>query len=292
MSTNRNNQGIVHAVLSAIVFGLMPLATQVFYRWGANSVSSAVYRMLPSVIILFFLLRFYYHIDLKVSREEVAGLALTALGFSMTSVTLYSSYQYISSGMATTIHFAYPIVIFIAMNWLRRYMPKKTDIFYITLVALGIVFIMDMRGDGGMNTQGIAFAVLSAFTYSAYSILLEVKNLKSLHPMKLLFYINAFSVVIILVYSRVINAPIFLGFDGVQWLMPVAYSCIITFGASYLYQSAIMKIGATKTAILSTVEPITSLIVGGVILHEPMVLRQIVGAVLVLTATTKLIIRK
>lgn len=286
------NNGIAHAILSAIIFGLMPLFTQLLYKMGANSVSSAFYRMVPATIVLYFFIKFKEKKDLKINKYEAKGLCLAALGFSLTSITLFSSYEYINSGAATTIHFAYPIVIFIAVNFIKKYRPKATEVICVVFVAVGIILIMNMDSSNELNLKGVFFAVLSALTYSFYSIYLEMKNLIKIGPTKLLFYLNLFSVIVVIIYSLITKTEIYLGFKGVEWILPIIYSFIITFGAAFLYQSAIVKIGADKTSILSTLEPITSLIVGIVVLKEEIVLAQIIGVVLILVATTKLVNRK
>ena len=68
--------GFVCAILSSVLFGLMPMMTKEIYLLGGNPLSVSVYRFLFSVPFL-----------------------------------LFQSYEYISSGMATTIHFIYPVLV-------------------------------------------------------------------------------------------------------------------------------------------------------------------------------------
>lgn len=53
MKRNKNLVGIIQAIFSAILFGLMPLFTKVIFGFGANFASAAFYRTsLPLILVL------------------------------------------------------------------------------------------------------------------------------------------------------------------------------------------------------------------------------------------------
>jgi drug/metabolite transporter (DMT)-like permease len=52
-----------------------------------------------------------------------------------------------------------------------------------------------------------------------------------------------------------------------------------------LFQQSAFLIGGEGTSILSTLEPITSVIIGVVIFHEPFGIRLLIGTILVILAS-------
>ncbi|MFG6364621.1 MAG: DMT family transporter [Schaedlerella sp.] len=71
----------------------------------------------------------------------------------------------------------------------------------------------------------------------------------------------------------------------VVWLVSLIFSLILSVGAVVLFQQGTFLIGGQRAAILSTFEPITSLVVGFLVFHENISFRLLAGAALVIAAT-------
>ena len=71
-------------------------------------------------------------------------------------------------------------------------------------------------------------------------------------------------------------APIFI--------LPTFLAFIIGFGAVALFQRGTFLIGGERASVLSTVEPLTGVIVGAIVFEEQMTPFSFVGVVLVLSA--------
>lgn len=281
---NSNNiKGTIQAISSAVLFGLMPLFTKVIYSFGANFASTAFYRTSLSLILVL-LLSILEDRSIRISFKEFIYLLIGSVFFVSTSLTLYSSYNYISSGVATTIHFAYPIIIFIINAIISKIRPNKVDIFCILTVSIGLVLIVDLSG-GKIDLRGITLAAISAFTYSFYSIFLERSILKHLNALRILFYINLISSFLIILFVNITGNEIMLSYSMFQWIFIFLYSIVITVGATFLYQKSLRNIGATYTSILSCLEPVTSVVVGVLILSESIFFKQVFAIILILSST-------
>ena len=70
------------------------------------------------------------------------------------------------------------------------------------------------------------------------------------------------------------------------WGWCVLFALGVTCGSVVLFQQGTFLIGGERTSILSTFEPITSVVAGVLFLQETMGVRDVVGIVLVLTAST------
>lgn len=283
MKKNKNLLGIVQAIFSAMLFGLMPLFTKVIFGFGANFASAAFYRTsLPLILVL--ILSILEDRSIRVNLKEFVYLIIASVFFVATSLTLYRSYNFISSGVATTIHFAYPIIIFIITTIISKSKPNKVDAFCLLMVTIGLILIIDFKS-GHMDVRGIALSAISAFTYSFYSIFLERSILRHLNSLKILFYINLISTFLIKIFMTVSGIELVLTFGYLQWTFLTIYSVVITIGATLLYQKSLRNIGATYTSILSCLEPVTSLIVGIAFLSELIFLKQLISVILIISST-------
>ena len=68
------------------------------------------------------------------------------------------------------------------------------------------------------------------------------------------------------------------------WGMSLLFALLIAVGASVSFQVGVKEVGAQRAAILSTFEPITSIVVGILAFSEPFGLKTALGVVLILAA--------
>jgi len=73
--------------------------------------------------------------------------------------------------------------------------------------------------------------------------------------------------------------------NALCWVACFIFSVLISFGAVNLFQQGSFIIGGQRASILSTFEPITSLIVGVLVFQEALTAGALLGAVLIISAT-------
>lgn len=282
------NLGYVYAVLSAVIFGAMPLLTKYLYQYGCDSVSCAFYRMSMSLVLIYLSMRGPLKTDMRLTKKEAFHLFMASIGFMLTSLTLFSSYCYISSGAATSLHFMYPVVIFLGTVLFFRKKPKGVEVLCVCLATAGLLCLMDFSQMS--RVKGIFFAFASSVTYSFYSLCLEGSNISNMKPIKILFYVNAFGAIWILLYAMTFGNGIVHEFTVLQWGVILFYSLILTVGATFFYQLGVLYIGAKNTSILSTFEPIVSIMIGFFILREQLTNLQMIAVLLIFTASFILVV--
>ena len=106
-------KGIFYTILSAVLFGVNPLLSKQIYAMGGNSVTLTFFRMMITAVTFWIVNAVWMHKDYSVSRDEFKKLFFCAQGYCLTPYLLWSSYNYLPSGMATTIHFVYPVLVLI-----------------------------------------------------------------------------------------------------------------------------------------------------------------------------------
>ena len=195
---------------------------------------------------------------------------------------MFSSYSYIPSGTATVFHFIYPtLVVIIGLVFLKRKMEKATLI-SIAFCFVGIAVFYNPQDS--FHFGGAGLALMSGVTFAIYVVLLS--KFESLENMGFLFsfYVALWSSIITFVLCVSTNSLLLpQSFNG--WLLCALFALLVTTGAVVLFQQGTFIIGGEKTAILSTLEPITGVVVGIWLLGEKCKLNIILGSVLVLAAS-------
>ena len=104
-------KGFSLVILSAVLFGTMPFFAKQIYGMGGNSLTLCFHRFCLSIPFLYLIVRYKYKISLKITGREFRKILVLSLCCAGTPLLLFQSYRYIPSGIATTIHFVYPILV-------------------------------------------------------------------------------------------------------------------------------------------------------------------------------------
>ena len=195
---NSKVKGIGATLLSAIYFGFVPLLMKTVYAGGGNSFTAAFLRFAFSIPVLFVVLKIK-GVDLRITREELKHFfIITAFGYAGTTLLVFTAYNYIPTGMTTTIHFLYPTFTVAGLMIFYREKIKASKIFCVILCLIGIIMFYN-GGEGHASLIGILLALCSSMTYAFYTIFLgKSEVLRDIEPMKRLFYMHIIGAMIML----------------------------------------------------------------------------------------------
>lgn len=278
---NTRTKGLLATMISAVFFGFIPLFVKTICAGGGNSVSAAFYRFFLSVPVIYIYLK-AQGISMRITRTEFAKIALiTIFGYGGTAVLLFSSYNFIPSGMSTTIHFMYPVFTILGCMIFFKEKVSPLKLLCVALCFGGILLFYN--GESGGSVLGMALSFLSGVTYAFYTIYLEKSGLQKMENLKLIFYMNTVAAAMILVMA-LLTAQFTLRLTPLAWGTAVFFATATSLIGVLGYQIGVKCIGPQNAAILSTFEPITSVIVGVLVYREAFSARTLLGCLCVLSA--------
>lgn len=271
-------KGIGFGVLAAFIYGFTPILGKLTYLEGSNSMSLTFYRNFLSIPFLFFMLK-YKKVDMRINKSEAKKLAiLGSLGSTLTALTLYASYNYISVGMTTTIHYIYPVLVTAACIMIFKEKVSKEKIIALALSTLGVIMFFE----GSFSIIGVALALLSGIIYAAHLLFIDKSGLNLMYPFKITFYCAIFSS-IYLFLTGTISGSLVVNMTLKGWTFTLLVAFFVSFLANTFIPIGVKHAGPTITSIVGMFEPITSVILGIFILGEPVTARSIISCILILT---------
>lgn len=279
MNDKRMTQGIIYAILSAIAFGLLPIFATYAYRSGANAITVVLLRYLFSVIILlaYFLLR---NIDFKVNRNMLIRLIFSGfVGSAATSLTLFLSYQYISVGLATILHFIYPAVVTLLSYLIFKESLNRGKAIALLLSIAGVYFLIGFNSIK-LHPVGVILALISGVFYSIYVLQIGYTKIKNIDSIVLIFYVSLFSSIGTFIFG-IFTKTLYFQMQPNFVLSMVALAFTSIFGL-FAFARAIKRIGSSNASILSTFEPITSILLGSILFNEKLTFNIIIGSILII----------
>ena len=227
----------------------------------------------------------------KVSLKQAGILLVLGLLYTASSIFLFEAYNYIASGLATTLIFVYPVLVALIMVFLRV-VPSWQVWLAIVVTFLGVV-IMTQNGDSqAINPIGVLLSLGSATVYAFFIVIINrSKTIGAISNSLLTFYSLMVGAFIFLGKNLLSDAPITTGIEGWgAWMNLVGLALLPTVVSTASLAISTRNIGATKASVLGVFEPITAILVGTVFLGEVLTTNIIVGILLAMGAVTFMIV--
>ena len=285
-------KGFAAGILAAVFYGTNPLGTLPLYADGINSGSVLFYRYGLSVAF-FFVWLLVRGESLRIRWGHAIKLAILGTMFAMSSLTLYESFHYMNAGVASTILFSYPIMTALIMVMFYHERVNLRTTLAILLAVSGIALLYRGGGDGGttLSATGVILVLFSSLLYALYIVYVRQFKVEGMSSEKFTAWIIFFGWIALILFMLFKGEPFQL-LHGTQWLWGIQLALLPTVGSLFLINIAIKLIGATPTAIMGAIEPLTAVAISCLLFGEAFTLRLAVGIVLILSAVILIILRK
>ena len=282
--------GYPAGIITGITYGLNPLFGLPLMKAGASVEAILFFRYGIAVLILGVFLWLTKQ-TFKVSLKQAGILLVLGLLYTASSIFLFEAYNYIASGLATTLIFVYPVLVALIMVFLRV-VPSWQVWLAIVATFLGVV-IMTQNGDSqAINPIGVLLSLGSATVYAFFIVIINrSKTIGAISNSLLTFYSLMVGAFIFLGKNLLSDAPITTGIEGWgAWMNLVGLALLPTVVSTASLAISTRNIGATKASVLGVFEPITAILVGTVFLGEVLTTNIIVGILLAMGAVTVMIV--
>ena len=277
--------GYILAVVAAATYGMNPLFAIPLYRQGMETDSVLILRYLLAIVPVGILMLMRGE-KFSLTLRQGALLAAAGILMGLSSWTLFASYRYMNSGIASTLLFVYPIMVALIMGlFFRERLGMGTWVgLAIAMVGIGVLF--DNPGGEPLSLLGTVLVGISALVYAIYMVGVRQTSLGSMSTLKISFYVLVFGVWVFLIPMMLSGAGMSLPRNLSGWGCGIGLAVFPTAVSFICTALAIQRIGATPTAILGALEPVTAIIFGVTLLGQPIHPRDWVGIALILVAVT------
>lgn len=281
--------GVTYAVVSSTTFGLIPLFTISLMAVGVSSPTILCYRFLLAAVAMAAIM-FFSRRSFRLAADEVAVVAILAVLYASTAILLLESYKCIPSGIATTIHFLYPLAVTLTMSWVFKEHISSTIYIAVLLSLVGVALLAWGNHTEGDFRRGVSFALLTVVTYAAYIVGVMRSRASRVDSIVLTFYVLAFGALLFFLYAMATS-----GIEAVHsvasWRDLIMLALVCTVLSDYTLILAIKRIGSTRTSILGSMEPLTAVVVGVVYFGERIDTTSVIGLLLVICAVVVVIVQ-
>jgi len=204
--------------------------------------------------------------------------------YASTALFLTASYLYIPSGVATTIHFLYPVLVTAIMIAFFKDKISLPVIVATGMAILGVWLLSRGEGQGGVGLKGLLMVLSTVVTYAIYIVGVNKSCVHRMDGLKMTFYM-LFACAVIFLVNLLVKGQ---GLDA----MPSANAAVHVFLLALIPTLisdltlilAIQHVGSTTAAIMGCMEPLTAVSMGVLFLGEHFGFSQLLGVLIVLVA--------
>lgn len=290
-------KGGILVFLGAVFFSTKAIFVKLAYQYEVQSIDLLALRMLFS--LPFFLLMIYIQRAPKSGivlhwRDWLQIFALGVLGYYLASLFDFWGLQYITASLERLVLFAYPTIVLLVSAVLYQKPIKREQLFALFLTYSGILiaFWGDFQLDSSPKViWGSILVFVSAITFAFY-LIGSGQMIPRLGSLRFNALAMTGASIGVLCHAWVVNGLEILHFAPEVYAYSIGMALVATVLASFLLTAGISKVGASNAAIISSIGPISTIILANVFLGEIISVYQIVGTAFVMLGVLMITLQK
>ncbi|THG44347.1 DMT family transporter [Muribaculum caecicola] len=287
MLLSNKAKGYILGAIAAATYGMNPLFALPLYADGMDADSVLFFRYMMAIPVMGLLLRIRGH-SFSLASGRLAELAVLGVVVALSSLLLFLSYNYMDSGVASTLLFVYPVMVALIMAFRYGERLPPVTVVCIAVTLVGIMMLNRTAAGAGLSATGIWMVMLSSAAYAVYIVAINRPRFRDIPTLKVIFYVLLFGVSVFAV-RILFNGMLTLPSQWCMWGCLLALALLPTAVSFFCTTLSIQYIGPTPTAILGALEPVVAIFVAVAVFGDILTPRQVAGMVLILSAVTVII---
>jgi drug/metabolite transporter (DMT)-like permease len=279
--------GTLLCIGSAAGFGAMAVLGKLAYENGAT-VGTLLAVRFALAAALFWALVFATRgtvAELRAlpGRDVAIALALGAGGYAAQAGCFFTALERIDASLLSLLLSTFPAMVAVAAIALGREHADPARLGALALASAGLVLVLASAKPGALDPLGAALALGAALIYTTY-ILVSQGIAGRISPTVLSAVVCTGAAASLAAGSAALGElrPGEVTLAGWGWLAGIAL--VSTVAAVSLFFAGLKRVGPTTASILSTVEPVVTVVLAFVVFGELLGTLQLLGGALVLAA--------
>lgn len=272
--------GVLLTALSAAFFGSLAI-----YGKDANSLGIPLTELLAIRFGVAALLLW----TLAAARRErlwwgrrTAGLALMGLLYVAQAATYFTSLRTVPAAVTSILLYLYPVVVVLLAAAFLSERLTRVRVAALLLAVAGVFLVVDpLSAHGSIDPAGLLFGLATAAVYATY-ILTGRVLLRDVPAVTATAAIATTAAAVLAVAGLAAGQLRALTPQG--WGLAASMAVVATAIPATMFLAGLARVGATRAAIISTLEPATTVVLAALLLGEDLGPVRLLGGAVILVA--------
>ena len=273
--------GVALILVSATAFGTNAIFAKLAFRAGLGTSQTLAFRFLLAAVGMWALALVLRQNPLRCDRRSLGALlALGAIVYTGQSLTYFTALQTLPASLCVLIVYIYPSLVVIA-GWL--FLRRSVSAWHTLALAGSFAGLILLVGGAELHIAwGLVFAFAAPAIYTAYILLSEsvISRVPAVGASAVIMSGAGIAFAVIAAFQGELTPPA----SGDGWLVVLALALIPTMVAISTFLAGLPRVGAARASLLSTWEPVVTVILAVIIFGDRFSLIQALGGVLILAA--------
>lgn len=280
-------KGYICGAVSGATYGMIPLFSVPVLNEGMGFDSLLFYRYLMAAAVMA-LIQLVRRRSLAISPQDVPLVLLLGVLFAFSSVFMFMAFDYMPTGLVSTMYFIYPVITALIMSILygERMSWGRAISLVLALAGIGMLYVSD--GKERMSIMGVILTFAAALVYALYIVITNRSRIRTMPSAKLAFWSLVVGAVIFFVRADCGTALQAVP-SAKAWGLILLLAIVPTVVSCTALVMSIRYVGSTVTSILGASEPVTAVLCGTLVFGEPMSWRIFFGIVVIIVAVIVLV---
>lgn len=285
---NRRYLGAFFVLLSAAGFGLMPIFALHAYRGGINIPTLLWLRFSASAVFLFAWIFAKNHRFAVTWRQAGWLFVMGGVLYAVQSTLYFSALKHISASLTAILLYTYPIIVALLSALVEKERLTGRLLTAIPLCFAGLVLALGVTVES-VDPAGVVFALGAALVYSCY-IVSGNRLLRNVPPLVTSAFV-ALSAAISFALTGLAGGALTFSFAPATWLPLAGIVLCSTVVAILGFFKGLELVGPTAASVLSTAEPVVTIVLSMLLLGESLGPVQYGGIAAVLAGALLAVLR-
>ncbi|MDQ6716869.1 MAG: DMT family transporter [Gemmatimonadota bacterium] len=271
----------LYILISSLCFGAISVLTLLASKEGVSLIDAMAWRYLLAIIV----------VAIAGSAKEIRAtprsrainlIVLGGGGQALLTFTSLSALDYISVATLAFLFYTYPawVALISAVTGAERL--TKWRVGALVLALAGVSIMVGAPGAATLKGRGVALALGASFLYAAYLPLLR-KIQRDVAPKTATFFLVIGAAIFFVVAALIKGGLTFPASNNAR--LEIALLAVVSTGIAFTALIAgLSLLGPVRTAIIATVEPFFTAILGVLVLKDQLRMATVAGGVLIILA--------
>jgi drug/metabolite transporter (DMT)-like permease len=283
LRVDRRRAGLAACLLSATGFGALPVLGKAAYDAGLGPLSLLWGRFALAAIAFWLVVVFVVRPARPPARFVVAGLLMGALGYAVEAGLFFVALERIDASLVELLLYAYPAIVTGVALGAGREAPAPRLLAALALGTLGVIGVFAGSLASGVDPLGLALGLGAAVVYAGY-VLAGERVVAAVHPVLLAALVATGATASFTVAGLVRGGGLPHPRTAAAWMSVAVIAAVATVVPMAALFAGIERVGASTASIVSTFEPVVTVVLAGLVLGESLTLVEATGAAGVILA--------
>ena len=272
-------------LVSATAFGSLAIFAKLAYASGLGTVQTLAFRFLLAGVGMWILAIVIGQNPLRLHRNQLATLfGLGVVVYTAQSLTFFIALRSLPASLVVLLAYIYPSLVVVA-GWL--FLRRSVSLWHGVALAASFAGVALLVGGAQLQLAWplvwpLVLAILSPTIYTGYILIGE--RVMSSVPAVAASAVIISGAAVSFCSLAALNDELTLPRNASGWAVGIGIALLPTMVAISLFLAGLPRIGAARAALLSTWEPVVTVLLAVLLLGDRLSFVQVVGGVLVLLA--------